>query len=493
MHASPCLNVEEEMMNHHLPNNLDDILDHIYRQGGAIPQQQDENTQPRRTLNVYIDVEEENDSQALPPTVESTLHTQDSNSTAPLPDEKQTESPSSTTKPQQTARPVQPRRRVSMCPRLVVLMVTLVAVLTALIGLNIGVVLPSLVAPSATVTLTTTSQHITTTSTLQLVTSGIADPTKHQIPGRALPAVTMSEQKTVTTTGIGHQDATSAHGSLTFYNSATYSQMVPAGTLVVGADGTQVVTDADVTIPAALFPTFGLRSVLAHAVLAGPQGNIRAGDIYGACCRVNVSAVSSAFTGGQHARIYQIVAPQDLQGVVSRVKTSLELSVQAALKTQVQASETLVIPLDCTQHVTPDHEVGTEAATVTVMIDETCTGNVYDTQVFTSMTTQNATHGAVSRLGMGYTPTDIQTSITQVTPKAHGTLALQVTSRSVWAYQYGPEQEQRIKAMIAGMTKDRARAMVLHLVGVQSASVTLTHGATVPTDMAQIHLLFVQM
>jgi hypothetical protein len=380
-----------------------------------------------------------------------------------------------------------------MRPHLLVLMGVLVAVLATLVGLNLAFVLPSLVPPSATVTLTTTSQHLVTTNTVELVTQGVANATKYQIPGRALPATTMSEQKTVTTTGIAHQDATSAHGLLTFYNGATYSQTVPAGTLVVGTDGTEVVTDADAMIPPATFPTFGQRSVLAHAVLAGPQGNIRAGDVYGMCCRVNVSAVSSAFTGGQNARTYQTVAPQDIEGVVNSVKASLEQSVQAAFKTQIQPSETLVTPLACTRSVTPNHAVGEEAATVTVTIDETCTGSVYDTQAFTTTTTQSTIQDAVKRLGTGYTPTDIQSSITEVTPKAHGTLALQVTCKSIWAYQYGPEQEQRIKVMIAGMNRDRARATVLHLVGVQSASVALTYGATLPTDTTQIHLLFVQM
>ncbi len=483
-------------MNHQLPNNIDDILASIYHQDEDVSPQQGEN-QLRRTLNVFIDVEEQEDedSQALPPTVEGT-RAKDTNSTVPLPDAEQTVPPTPlpTTEPHEAASFVPSQRRTSMRPRLLILMVVLVAVLATLIGLNISVVLLPLFAPSATVTLTTTSQHLTTTGILQLVTSGIADLTKHQVPGRALPAVTMSQQKTVPTTGTAHQDATSAHGLLTFYNGATYSQTVPAGTLIIGADGTQVVTDADVTIPAAVFPTFGQHSVIAHTVVTGPQGNIRAGDIYGACCRVNVSAVSSAFTGGQNARTYQTVAPQDIEGVVSSVKTSLAQSVQAALHTQVQPSETLVTPLDCTQHVTSDYMVGEEAPIVTVTIDDTCTGSVYDTQAFTAMTTQQANQDAMRRLGTGYTATELQSSVTQATRTAHGAIALHITNRSIWAYRYSPEQEQRIKAMIGGMRKDRAKATVLHLVGVQSASITLTNnGTTIPTDTAHIHLLFIQM
>ena len=110
------------------------------------------------------------------------------------------------------------------------------------------------------------------------------------------------------------------------------------------------------------------------------------------------------------------------------------------------------------------------------------------------MTTQDATQNATAKLGKGYTPTELQTSIIQAAPTAHGTVALQVKSSSVWAYQYGIEQAQRIKAMLAGMNRDSAKAIVLHLVGVQNASISIANnGTTLPTDTARIHLLFVQM
>jgi len=475
-------------MNNQL-SDLDAILDHLYAHDE--PTTQDENP-PRRTINVYIDVEEQ-DSQALPPTVEGTLDT-DRNRTPPLPDEQiAPPSPAPTTEPHKAASSVQSPRRPSMHPRLIVLIVALVAVLATLIGLNIEVVLLSLFAPEATITLVTTSPHLITTSTLHLVTTGTADPTKHQVPGRALPAITMSQQKTVATTGTAHQDATTGHGIITFYNSATSTQMIPAGTVLIGADGVQLVTDADVTLPAAVFPTFGQASVSAHAAITGPGGNVRAGDVYGACCRLNVSAVNGAFGGGQDARTYQTVTPQDIQGAATSATTNLKQGVQAALQTQVQPSETLITPLTCTQKVTPDHQPGDETTTVSITIEETCTGTVYSTLAWTSITAQIATQNATRRLGTGYTNTEIQTSIIQARTKAHGGVDLQAKSMSVWAYQYGPEQEQSIKAMIAGMSQDKAKTTLLHMTGVQSVSITTTNGTTVPTDARNIHLLFVQV
>lgn len=208
---------------------------------------------------------------------------------------------------------------------------------------------------------------------------------------------------------------------------------------------------------------------------------------------MNVFAVSGAFTGGQNARTYQTITSQDIDRVVTSITTSLEQSVQAALQTQVQPTETLVPPLDCTQKVTPDHEPGEEASTVTVTMDETCVGSVYQTQAFTTMTMQNATQDATKKLGTGYFPTGVQTSITQATRKGHGVVDLHVKSNDVWAYQYGSEQEQSIKAMIAGMSKDKAKTTLLHLTGIQSASLTTTNSATIPTDTTHIHVLFVQV
>jgi len=471
-------------MNNQL-SDLDAILDHIYVQGNPNPQ---DAGQPRRTITVYIDVEEE-DANALPPTVDSTLDKPATTTRADAPTE-----PTKTEQPTSDHLPVQPtsnRPTTRRLPRLV-LVLMLIASVGLVVGLGTCLLVP-LLAPSATITLVTTSPHLTTTSTIHLVTTGTADPTKQQVPGRALPAITMSQQKTIATTGTAHQDATAGHGIITFYNGATSTQTIPAGTVLTGADGVLLVADADATIPAALFPTFGQTRVPAHAAITGPEGNVRAGDVYGACCRLNVSAVNTAFRGGQDARTYQTVTPQDIQGAATSATTSLEQSVQAAFQTQVRATEMLVTPLDCMQKVTPDHQQGDEAAHVSITIDETCTGTVYSTQAWTSIIAQNATQDATKRLGTGYTNTGIQTSITQVTPTAHGAIDLQIKSMSVWAYQYGPEQVQSIKAMIVGMSQDKAKTTLLHMAGVQSVSFTTTNGTTVPTDIAHIHLLFVQV
>jgi hypothetical protein len=289
--------------------------------------------------------------------------------------------------------------------------------------------------------------------------------------------------------------ATTAHGFITFYNAAPYLQTVSAGTLLTGADGVQVLTDQDATISAAVLPTEGQVTVTGHTAVTGTQGNIRAGDLYGSCCRLNVFVTNSVFHGGQNARTYQTVTAQDIAGVVRTLKTSVEQSVQAAFQTQVHATETLVTPLACTQQVTPDHHAGEEATQVEVMLSETCTGIVYSTQALAMLATTLATTDAHTRLGTGYTTTGIQTSVIHenTNQQQHGSVDIQIQSVGLWAYLFTPEQQESMKAMIAGMSKDKAILTLLHMIGVQSVSIMLTNGTILPKDVQQIHLLFLQV
>ena len=368
--------------------------------------------------------------------------------------------------------------------------VVLVLILIGAVATSLSVVLMQ--TPSATVTLVTQAHMLTTTTTLHVVPEGHTTLLTNQLAGRILPALTMSEQQRVPTTGIVHQVAQAAHGIVTFYNAAPYAQTITAGTLLTGTDGVSVVTGQDAFIPAAVMPTEGQVTVAAHAALLGPQGNIGAGTIYGACCRLDVFVANGAFYGGQDARTYQTVAPQDVQHVVTSLTPSLQQSVQAALQTQIHASETLLTPLACTQQMTSTPSVGMAATTVSVTVNETCPGMTYATQDFTTLATQHATQDAVKHLGTGYTTTGIQTSITQVTPDAHGVLALHLTSHSLWSVQMSETQQQAIKTMLAGQSKDEATMLLLHLAGVQSVSLTLTRGTTLPKDTTHIALLILE-
>ncbi len=296
--------------------------------------------------------------------------------------------------------------------------------------------------PEATVTIVPVSRQLSTTTTVTLTSAS------GPLPGRTLSSVTMSQEKTAPTTGRGHEDAQPGRGLVTFYNAAPYAQTIVAGTLLTGRDGVQVVTEQGVTVPAAVYPTFGQASVTAYTTIIGPAGNIKAGDIYGPCCVQNISAVNSAFSGGQAAPDYQSVTQQDINTVAASLKKSLDQSAQAALQTQVQSSETLITPLPCQENVTSDHRPGEEATEVQVTVSETCSGVVYDTQAYQDAITQALDQQATKQLGEGYTLIGVvQSSITQITTDQQQHIVLHVTLAGTLDYELSQAQQQAIKGV----------------------------------------------
>ena len=113
------------------------------------------------------------------------------------------------------------------------------------------------------------------------------------IQGYALAPVSKTIKVTDIATGKQYVPATTATGSITFYNGEIYTQIIPFGTVLKGSDAIAVVTDEQAVIPPAAQttpPTYGQVSVLAHALTRGAVGNIRAGNINEACCVTSVIA-----------------------------------------------------------------------------------------------------------------------------------------------------------------------------------------------------------
>jgi VCBS repeat-containing protein len=348
---------------------------------------------------------------------------------------------------------------------------------------------------TATITIIPSVKTVTSSSTIILS----PQPTKTasvQLQGRLLPRLTLTQVGSAPTTGRGHQAAQAASGTITFYNAAPYVQTVAAGTLLTGTDGVQLVTDADAVIPAAIFPTDGQATAPARAVLTGPAGNITRDDVYGACCRLNVFAVSSAFRGGQDARAFPMVTQSDLDEQSTALKASLTQSVTAAMQAQLHPGEALITPVPCTPKVTPDHPVGSEAAQLTVTVEVQCEGEAYATRDLRQLVTDVLNAQAAQQLEGSYQPVGtIQTSIThvQVTNAQQGTITLQVKGVGEWGYQLSDEQAKRIMQQVAGKSKQQATLLVAQQPGVLAVTISITgkQTTTLPTDVNGIHLLLV--
>ena len=331
--------------------------------------------------------------------------------------------------------------------------------------------------PIATIILIPKSQTIALNATAQL--------------GRLLPPTTLSQEKTIPTTGKGHQDARAATGTITFYNGQFTQVTIPAGTTLAGSDGVQVVTDEDAIIPAASAnpPAFGQVTVSAHITTTGAHGNIAAYDINQTCCATSILVKNTApFSGGQDARDFQTVTKQDIANVASTLKTTLSESMQGALTGQLQSGEALVTP-PCTPKITSDHQIGQEATQVHVTVSETCYGIAYNTQELQTKATQLLTAQAVKKLGMGYSILgDVQvTTTTAAVTASHPIIAFSCSG--VWVYALSTQAQAHIKDLIKGKTTHDAMHLLQTLPGIERVSTQWDVNTKLPKDTQYIHLV----
>jgi hypothetical protein len=474
------------MLDERLPDDFADYLRHVKEASAAGPTTDEQEASPAGPTR-FVDIKVYDlrpGEQAPPPSIEGTLAAE----AAPeKPDEPQSDEPEPGDQDKKTT--PNPLRWNAPVPFPVV--VAIGTALFVLIGAGVWYLLP-LLAPSATVTIVPVSRAVTATGTLT-VTTGPANATQHEIPGRVLGTMTMSQAQSIPTTGTGHQDAQAASGTITFSNAAPYVQTVAAGTLLTGADGVEVVTNSEAVIPAGNLTTgkYGQVTVSAHAVLPGPGGNIAANDIYGQCCRLNVFAANSAFSRGVSARTYPMVTAHDINTVATNLEKQLTRSMQAAFAPQVSSDETLIVPLPCTPLVNPDHEIGTEATEVQVTVSLVCTGEVYRTNAYQAQMTQLVTHAALP-LGPGYQQTGtIQASVTATTYRPHGAVILAVKGAGTWTYQINATERAAIVERIAGKSKAQATALLLAMPGVQSAAIDEQRSDQLPGDGSRIQVMIV--
>jgi hypothetical protein len=372
--------------------------------------------------------------------------------------------------PEQSA--LAPRRRRPFSFLVVATGVVCLAVLLA------HLFLPAFFAPPATVTIIPLSRALTTLTTLSL-------------QGRPLGPLTLAQTARVPATGHRHQDAKPARGAMTFFNGLLTAQTIAAGTVLTASSGAQVVTERAAFIPAGNPPVYGEATVPAHALLPGPQGNLRAGAIHQACCAPSVVAENlAAFTGGQDARDDTVVTRADLDTAAATLKASLNTAEHGALTAQVNGEEALVSP-PCGTRITSDHRVGDPATSLQVTVTAICRGLASPRHAVEEAAQQALAQQATHELEPGYTLSGtIQVTITQatITDQVPGVATVQVQAEATYAYQLSPQEEQYIRHLIAGTSRQQALSDLLHLPGIQSATVS---AATLPADPDAIQIVIV--
>jgi len=327
-------------------------------------------------------------------------------------------------------------------------------------------------APTVTITLIEKVQPVTLSSTLHV--------------GRVVDPITLSQSKTTPTTGHGHQPATRAVGTLTFYNGLFTSQFIPQGTIFTGSDGIQIATSESVTIPANNPPQDGQATIPAHAVNEGTSGNIAAGDI---TITINNELLvrNSQFHGGQDERDFKAVTQADINILSTMLKTSLQISMQATLESQVHNGESLQ-PFPFTPTTTTDHRAGDQALTVAVTVSVTCSGVSYDTKTLHDQATKLLSNQALKHLGAGYTLYgDAQIQVTRAT--INPTL-LSFTATGTWVYEVTSQVQEQIKTQVLGKSKQTALQILTSLPGIKRATIDGIDNTTpIPNNGENIHII----
>lgn len=312
------------------------------------------------------------------------------------------------------------------------------------------------------------------------------------IPARVLAPVTVAQRLTVAATGTGHAPATSARGQITFYNGAFETQAVAAGTTLVGQDGVVIVTDTAALIPAARPtnpPTYGQASVAAHAAVAGVAGNIAAFDISQTCCATGVLAKNmTAFSGGEPARTFRVVAQADIDRTTRQLVPSVQGVVQVQLRAALKSGEQLAL-LPCRPRATANANVGQAASVVTVTVTATCQSIAYRQAALQAQALWWLEQEAESRAKMAVQPAGVARVRLSSVALVNGRAALTVAASGQFLPVWSVRQLQHMTRAIAGKPVAWATRWLLAQPGVSKVQITGTSRTTLPQNPASIHLL----
>ena len=311
--------------------------------------------------------------------------------------------------------------------------------------------------------------------------------------GKLLSPITLSQSEAVPATGHGHQNATRASGSVTFYNTSFTLQTVEAGTILIGADGQQVMTLESVTIPPDSPPVNGQATVSAQARDIGASGNIPALDINGLFSSTLYVKNLTAFTGGQDARDFLFVMQADRDRAAAALQARVSASMSAALRGQLLLGQALH-PLPCSPAITADHTIGEEATTLTVSVAETCTAVAYDEQQLQNTATQLLTTLTAHTFGAGYVLAgDVQIRVSKaVASPTSPQVLLTFTCAGTFAYTLTEQTQRQLKALLVGQPRLTALRLLLQQPGIHTVSITgISDNQPLPYDLNHLHLLII--
>jgi hypothetical protein len=405
------------------------------------------------------------------------------------------------------ARPVQ--RRLSRKRAIVLILLLLIAIIIfAVLGgpLALASIFFGGPASSATVTIIPASSDLQNTYTISVVT-GTPDASMNQVEGaRLLSTTTSANTQTVKATGQGTIPGTQASGTLQVENhDPSNSLTLNAGTVFanqLSPPNIHMQLDQAVDLPPGGFTDVAA----AHVVEVGTIGNLP-----GPCCGPGPNFQnqcdgisncgpahdifnSAAFTGGTDPQTYSVVQQSDIDGAANALEQANAPDAQQVLQGQVQAHEQFIGTPQCKPNVTSDRPAGDKAASVTVTLTFTCTGEVYSQDAALSMAVQLLTNQSAADPGPQYVLAgNIATTVTNaaLADAGQGTVALTINAEGVWVYQFGTAQKQALAKLMANKKKQDVQALLLQQQGVVRVAIHLVggDGSLFPTDPHQIRIV----
>ncbi len=350
-------------------------------------------------------------------------------------------------------------------------------------------------APQSPATITITPSSQTVEDTYTLVGANTTNAATREVAVRTITGAAQSPATPVKATGLSQHAAKSAQGTLTFFNALGISRQLNAGFSFPIGGGVSLVLDQTAYMPASNGPNNGPATVSAHAVPAGPGGNIGAYTLSAsACCATNITVSNTAaFTGGQDAVNYAFLQQSDVNGAISQsIMNATKQNALNDLTRQLRTGEQFLGSTHCASSLQADEPVGDSGTNVNnanVSYRLKCTATAYDNQGAQNTVKSLLSQKANSTLGPGYVlVNNIQTSLTNQTGTKN-TLSLFFSGKGVWAYQFSDAQKLQLAKAIAGKTVAQAQSTLKSTPGIGNATVNINGGTTLPANYNQISIV----
>lgn len=348
---------------------------------------------------------------------------------------------------------------------------------------------PQIPGGSASVHLTPDNQQLNKTYTVN-ITMDSTDASLNPIGAHKVSTTSSTQSLTVPATGKKQVPATYASGFL-LLGDGDANGPVPVGDYAIRSNS-GVAIEFYVNSP---FTTSQRPSVLAHAVNAGPGGNIGKYDVYGHYDFPNNASIiiwnPQPFSGGQNGYTTTVVSQSDIDSATGQIKSTLSAN-QAKLKSQLAASEQLLDPtaIQCQSTVKTNRHANDQASDVTVTGTTTCSAIAYTPGELETYGASLLNKEASAQWGRNYVLAgQIQKKVSgvQVQEKT-AFFTLNVQGRYV--LQLSSAMLQHLADLIAGQTQANARTRLLQQTGILKVSIQVSGGlgTALPSSPEDIYI-----